>query len=71
MTLEDLMSSRIGYARVSTTDQDLQTQIDRLKAEGCGIIRSETVSGASREGRGELETILSFLRPGDELVVVS
>src|SRR3954469_9283513 len=60
---------RIGYARVSTADQDLETQLDKLKAEGCGIIRSEKVSGGSREGRGELATIIEFLRPGDELVV--
>ena len=61
--------ARIGYARVSTLDQDLDGQVARLKAEGCGVIRSEKVSGASREGRAELATILSFLRPGDELVV--
>lgn len=61
--------SRIGYARVSTVDQDLDTQVAKLKAEGCGIIRAEKVSGASREGRAELATIIDFLRPGDELVV--
>src|SRR5215204_3829807 len=61
--------SRIGYARVSTADQDLDTQLTKLKAEGCGIIRSEKVSGGSREGRTELATIIEFLRPGDELVV--
>jgi len=61
--------ARIGYARVSTLDQDLDGQVARLKAEGCGVIRSEKVSGGSREGRAELATILSFLRPGDELVV--
>ncbi|TRD03781.1 recombinase family protein [Mesorhizobium sp. WSM4303] len=61
--------SRIGYARVSTTDQDLETQLAKLKAEGCNIIRSEKVSGASRDGRAELATIIDFLRPGDELVV--
>ena len=33
--------ARIGYARVSTTDQDLTVQQDRLRAEGCDIIRSE------------------------------
>src|SRR5688572_3290312 len=60
---------RIGYARVSTTDQDLDTQLARLTAEGCGVIRSEKVSGASREGRNELATIIEFLRPGDELIV--
>lgn len=61
--------ARIGYARVSTTDQDLDIQLDRLKHEGCGIIRAEKVSGASREGRNELATIIEFLREGDELVV--
>ena len=61
--------ARIGYARVSTLDQDLNGQVARLKAEGCGVIRSEKVSGGSREGRAELATILAFLRPGDELVV--
>lgn len=61
--------ARVGYARVSTTDQDLDTQLIRLKAEGCGVIRSEKVSGGSREGRAELMTIIEFLRPGDELVV--
>jgi DNA invertase Pin-like site-specific DNA recombinase len=61
--------ARIGYARVSTTDQDLEIQTAKLRAEGCELIRSEKVSGASREGRVELETVIAFLRPGDELVV--
>jgi DNA invertase Pin-like site-specific DNA recombinase len=61
--------ARIGYARVSTADQDLEAQLDRLKAEGCGVVRAEKISGASRDGRTELEIIIQFLRPGDELVV--
>lgn len=61
--------ARIGYARVSTADQDLQIQLNRLRREGCEIIRSEKVSGGSREGRAELATIIEFLREGDELVV--
>jgi len=61
--------ARIGYARVSTTDQDLDQQLAKLHAEGCEIVRSEKVSGASRDGRAELATVLDFLRPGDELVV--
>ena len=61
--------SRIGYARVSTTSQDLEIQQAKLKAAGCEIIRAETSSGASRDGRTELATVLEFLREGDELVV--
>lgn len=61
--------ARIGYARVSSIDQDLDIQIAKLKAEGCEIVRSEKISGGSREGRIELETVIQFLRPGDELVV--
>lgn len=61
--------TRIGYARVSSVDQDLDIQTAKLKAEGCEIIRSEEVSGGSREGRTELATIIEFLRPGDEMVV--
>lgn len=57
-----------GYARVSTTDQDLTIQQDALKAAGCEIIRSEKVSGTSTEGRTELRTLLDFIREGDTLV---
>lgn len=62
--------TRIGYARVSTTDQSLDVQTARLKDAGCEIVRSETGSGKSRSGRTELETIMQFLRSGDELVVL-
>jgi DNA invertase Pin-like site-specific DNA recombinase len=58
-----------GYARVSTSDQDLSVQIDALKAAGCDLVREEKVSGTSRSGRTELETLLAFLRDGDTLVV--
>ena len=61
--------SRIGYARVSTSSQDLDIQKARLKAAGCEIIRAETGSGASRDGRSELATVLELLREGNELVV--
>lgn len=61
--------TKIGYARVSTIDQDFEIQQQRLKAEGCLIIRAEKVSGASRDGRTELATIIEFLREGDELIV--
>jgi DNA invertase Pin-like site-specific DNA recombinase len=58
-----------GYARVSTTDQDLSIQETALRAAGCTVIRSEKVTGTTREGRGELATLLEFIRPGDALVV--
>src|SRR3954471_23355175 len=61
--------ARVGYARVSTTDQDLSTQVERLKGAGCEIIRSEKVTGTTRHGRAELASIIEFLRRGDELVV--
>ncbi len=57
------------YARVSTTDQDLTVQREALKAAGCEIIREEKVSGTSRQGREELQTLMDFLRDGDALVV--
>jgi len=52
--------ARIGYARLSTTDQDFDIQNERLKTAGSEFIRSETGSGASRKGRSELETIMQF-----------
>jgi DNA invertase Pin-like site-specific DNA recombinase len=59
----------IGYARVSTTDQDLSIQEAALKAAGCDVIRSEKRSGTSTQGREELRTVLDFLRKGDTLMV--
>lgn len=58
-----------GYARVSTTDQNLTVQEEALRAAGCDVIRTEKVSGTTRNGRAELETLLQFLRPGDTLMV--
>jgi DNA invertase Pin-like site-specific DNA recombinase len=62
--------AKIGYARVSSKSQDHATQESRLRAAGCEIVRAEKASGKSRAGRDELESILEFIRPGDELVVV-
>jgi DNA invertase Pin-like site-specific DNA recombinase len=62
--------AKIGYARVSSLDQDHATQEARLRAAGCEIIRKEKASGKSRAGRDELAAILEFIRSGDELVVV-
>ena len=63
------MTTTIGYARVSTDDQDCTVQEEALRAAGCTIIRSEKHTGTTTAGRGELETVLSFLRPGDTLMV--
>ena len=59
----------IGYARVSTVDQDLTIQVDALEAAGCEVIRQEKASGTTTQGRAELRTVLDFLRNGDVLVV--
>ena len=58
-----------GYARVSTLDQDLAIQEERLRAAGCHVVRAEKRSGGAREGRTELRLLLDFLHPGDTLVV--
>ena len=58
-----------GYARVSTTDQDLSIQDTALRAVGCNVIRAEKKGGSRRDGRSELAILLEFLRPGDTLVV--
>ena len=62
--------AKIGYARVSTNDQDHEGQVARLKAACCEPVRAEKVSGKGREGRDELAGILDFIRAGDELCVV-
>jgi DNA invertase Pin-like site-specific DNA recombinase len=60
---------KFGYARVSTKDQKLDLQIERLKAAGCEEIFSEIVSGAKSE-RTELNRMLDKLRAGDVVCVV-
>ncbi len=62
-------SAKIGYARTSTTDQNLDAQIAALKASGCSMIRTEQKSGTSLNNRSELKTILEFIHPGETLVV--
>jgi DNA invertase Pin-like site-specific DNA recombinase len=67
----DWIMANIGYARVSSTDQDFDSQIERLKAAGCnGRIFAEKASGKSTNGRHELGKALRALQPGDTLVTV-
>jgi DNA invertase Pin-like site-specific DNA recombinase len=58
----------VGYARVSTDDQDHALQLDALRQAGCERIITETASG-SRHDRPELTRLLEHARSGDVLVV--
>lgn len=58
----------IGYARVSTDDQKLDSQQDALAAAGAARIFADRISGSTRV-RPELDRLLDHLRPGDVIVV--
>ena len=58
----------VGYARVSTEDQDLTVQLEKLSAAGCEKVFSEKRSGTSTN-RDELQRCLEFVREGDVLIV--
>ena|SRR5699024_4918594 len=60
--------SKIGYARVSTQNQNLDSQIDMLKNYGCDRIFSEKISGRKYK-RTELDKCLDYMREGDTLVL--
>jgi DNA invertase Pin-like site-specific DNA recombinase len=62
------MGHLLGYARVSTTDQHPQLQLDALERAGCSRVFTETASG-TRPDRPVLTQVLDQLRPGDTLVV--
>ncbi len=59
---------RLGYARVSTDEQTLTGQCQRLSAAGCEKLFEEKISGATRN-RPKLEKLIEQLRKGDVLVV--
>ena len=59
---------KIGYARVSTGDQNIDLQIDQLREAGCEKIFQETASGAKTERR-ELARLLEQVRDGDVIVI--
>ncbi len=58
----------VGYARVSTSDQNLDLQVDALNRAGCGRVFTDTASGSLAE-RPQLSAALDYLRSGDTLVV--
>src|SRR5258708_6880101 len=64
----ELRPMRIGYARVSTRDQNLEMQLDALNKVGCKRIFTDKLSGAQLERPG-LKEALSHLREADTLVV--
>lgn len=59
---------KLGYARVSTQDQNLALQLDALKAAGCSKIFQEKASGTNTE-RPELNKLLEMIREGDTLMI--
>ncbi len=59
---------KIGYARVSTMDQNLEAQVEVLQKEGCDKIFQEKCSGSSRD-REELKKALTLLKEDDDFVV--
>lgn len=64
------MGRLVGYARVSTTDQDLSVQQAALAKAGCAIVFEEKASGTKRVGREQLELAIKVLVKGDTLVVM-
>jgi DNA invertase Pin-like site-specific DNA recombinase len=60
----------VGYARVSTTEQTMDLQLDALKKADCTKIFADTASGAQTERKGLTEA-LSYVRSGDTLVVAA
>ena len=59
---------KIGYARVSSVGQNLESQLIALKEYGCEKIFQEKVSGTSTKGREQLKEMLNFVRESDEVV---
>jgi DNA invertase Pin-like site-specific DNA recombinase len=62
------MGHKIGYARVSTTDQNPQLQLDTLAAEGCLKTYVDTATGTKAD-RPQWAACLTDLRPGDTLII--
>ena len=64
----DMSLHRIGYARVSSVGQNLDSQIDALQKAGCGKIFSDKMTGSHMDRPG-WDQFLEYARPGDTLVV--
>ncbi|MFW5431163.1 MAG: recombinase family protein [Methylophilaceae bacterium] len=60
---------KVGYARVSSVGQSLETQLEELKNEGCEEVFQEKASGKDADNREQLQQALGFVRSGDVLVI--
>lgn len=69
MAKEEQEGMLIGYARVSTVGQSLESQVEQLKEYGCQKIYMEKESGKNKTDRPELQNAIKALRPQDKLVV--
>ncbi len=65
---QELSPHRIGYARVSSVGQNLDSQLDVLKQAGCGKIFTDKMTGSRMERPG-WDALMAYIRPGDTLVV--
>jgi len=59
----------VGYARVSTSSQNLENQIDQLKSVGCKKIFFEKRSGKNKSDREQFKNMMDFVREGDVLYI--
>lgn len=66
-----MLNTKIGYARVSSTDQNLERQIEELKKVGVEKLFQEKISGKNMTERVELQNAFHFLREKDTLVIES
>ena len=66
--LPSLLPNRVGYARVSSAGQNLDSQYEALQKAGCGRIFSDKMTG-SRLNRPGWEELMGYLRSGDTIVV--
>jgi DNA invertase Pin-like site-specific DNA recombinase len=64
------MGRLIGYARVSSTDQDLTVQRTALEKAGCAVVLEEKITGTKRDGRAQLDLAMKLLNKGDTLTVM-
>lgn len=59
---------KVGYARVSTTGQSLEVQLETLQQAGCDEVFQEKQSGKLADNREQLQAVLKYVRKGDTLV---